>query len=192
MKNQKLIEALTEQTSELKALYLEKTEAWAKADFIKIENASKWEIEKWYSQFGIETRSQLIHNGTYVNDHQLPYMSDEQKAKMTTVQVPVKYGKEYRKAINAQYQAKRIASNGSEAFIAMEIKFATMHYEGSIAKLASRIAEKELDQDKLTLSSSRIAMNFETTITDGNKKVKAFTILACGEINKPHYRYLVK
>jgi hypothetical protein len=37
-----------------------------------------------------------------------------------------------------------------------------------------------------------VGVNFETTLSDGEKIVRAFTIVASGEIQKPHYRYLIK
>lgn len=66
------------------------------------------------------------------------------------------------------------------------------HYEQSIEKLAFRIAQKGLNQESLTVTTSHIGVNIETTLTDGIKTVRAFTIIASGEIQKPHYRYLVK
>jgi hypothetical protein len=35
-------------------------------------------------------------------------------------------------------------------------------------------------------------VNIDMTLTDGEKTVKAFTIIAEGQIQRPHYRYLVK
>ena len=35
-------------------------------------------------------------------------------------------------------------------------------------------------------------INIDTIISDGEKQVKAQTICAWGEIQRPHYRYLVK
>jgi hypothetical protein len=71
-------------------------------------------------------------------------------------------------------------------------KIAIEHYEFSIEKLAERIIKKGLNQDNLKIVTSHIGVNIETTINDGNKTVRAFTIIAEGEIQKPHYRYLVK
>ena len=61
-----------------------------------------------------------------------------------------------------------------------------------LKKLAFRIEQKGLNTDNLKLSSSHVGVNFETAITDGTKTVRAFTIIASGPVQRPHYRYLVK
>ena len=42
------------------------------------------------------------------------------------------------------------------------------------------------------MDSTYLDPNMSTIITDGKKVVRAFTIIASGAIQKPHYRYLVK
>ena len=71
-------------------------------------------------------------------------------------------------------------------------KDAIRHYNNSITRLALRIEKKELNQNNLKMVTSHIDVNITTTITDGEKTVKAWTIIASGEIQRPHYRYLVK
>jgi hypothetical protein len=86
-----------------------------------------------------------------------------------------------------------VNSNGKvEQHVNEMEKIAIEHYEFSIEKLAERIIKKGLNQDNLKIVTSHIGVNIETTINDGNKTVRAFTIIAEGEIQKPHYRYLVK
>ena len=62
----------------------------------------------------------------------------------------------------------------------------------SIEKLAKRIEKKGLNQENIRTITSHVGVNIETTLTDGNKTVRAFTIIAQGTIQKPHYRYLIK
>ena len=69
---------------------------------------------------------------------------------------------------------------------------AERHYEDSIIKLAARILKKELVIDNLKIKTAHIGVNIETTLTDGIKTVRAFTIIASGAIQRPHYRYLIK
>jgi hypothetical protein len=52
--------------------------------------------------------------------------------------------------------------------------------------------KKGLNEENLKVVTSHIGININTTISDGDKTVKAWTIIAEGEIQKPHYRYLVK
>lgn len=85
-----------------------------------------------------------------------------------------------------------IYRNEIEKFVANQIENAKKHYEQSIKKLAARVEKKELNVDLLKATTTHIGVNIDTTLTDGDKTVRAFTILAIGEINRPHYRYLIK
>jgi hypothetical protein len=87
---------------------------------------------------------------------------------------------------------RRIVEKGIEKFIADSKQEANEHYENSILKLSERIKGKELNKSSLEVKTSHIGVNIETTITDGTKTVRAFTIIAQGEIQRPHYRYLIK
>lgn len=89
-------------------------------------------------------------------------------------------------------QISKMTYEGLDVYVANAIKDAENHYENSIIKLALRIEKKELNIDLLKCTTSHIGRNINTTLTDGTKTVRAFTILAEGEIQKPHYRYLVK
>jgi hypothetical protein len=81
---------------------------------------------------------------------------------------------------------------GLKKFIIKEEKSAELHYSNSILKLSERIIKKGINVDKLEMITGVVGVNIETTLTDGEKTVKAWTIIAEGEIQKPHYRYLVK
>ena len=89
-------------------------------------------------------------------------------------------------------QGHKIIQGGVEKFIEKQTKEAEEHYENSILKLSAKIESKGLNLEKLEVKSGRVGINFETTLTDGEKVVRAFTIIAEGEIVKPHYRYLIK
>jgi hypothetical protein len=43
-----------------------------------------------------------------------------------------------------------------------------------------------------TVNSARVGVNFECIIKTVDITVKAWTIIAEGPINRPHYRYLIK
>jgi len=85
-----------------------------------------------------------------------------------------------------------IINSGVEKFLEKQVKEALEHYESSILKLSSKIEKKGLNIEKLEVKSGMVGVNFETTLSDGEKIVRAFTIVASGEIQKPHYRYLIK
>lgn len=101
-------------------------------------------------------------------------------------------GKRYRQARERVESARRYVTYGESAFIEREVRAAESHYQASIEKLALRIEKKGLNKSALRVKSARLEMNFETTISDGEQSVRAFTILAYGPIQRPHYRYLVK
>lgn len=79
-----------------------------------------------------------------------------------------------------------------EVFVPKMIENAEIHYLSSIEKLAYRIQAKQLNENNLCVKTSHIGVNIDTIITDGVKTVRAFTIIASGDIQKPHYRYLIK
>lgn len=83
-------------------------------------------------------------------------------------------------------------NKGLDAYVKNTHDLAELHYESSIHKLAARIQRKNLDLNNLTVVTSHIGVNIETTLTDGVQSVRAFTIIAEGEIQRPHYRYLIK
>jgi hypothetical protein len=80
----------------------------------------------------------------------------------------------------------------AEQYIGKEVKYAEMHYTNSIVKLADRISKKGLNMEVIEIKDASVGVNINTTITDGVKTVRAYTIVAEGEIQRPHYRYLIK
>lgn len=100
---------------------------------------------------------------------------------------------EHTKASFAAWQnIRRIIDKGETNFVKTSITDAEIHYTNSIEKLADRINKKGLDIANLKVKTSHVGVNIETVLTDGKKTVKAFTIIASGEIQRPHYRYLIK
>ena len=79
-----------------------------------------------------------------------------------------------------------------EEFTEIQVKKAEIHYSNSIEKLAFRIAKKGLNENNLKMSTTYFDPNISTIITDGEKTVSAYTIIASGRVQKPHYRYLIK
>ena len=168
--------ALLNQTADFKATFIEKSIAFAEKEFARAEIIAKWSKEDWCKYFGLEPR--ILQNPTGPSWIDFPNNFHNTKDAKTYLNLCAKY-------ITA-------ARGGSAAFIEKAIKSAEAHYTSSIEKLAFRITEKGLNIDSIKVSSGWVGINFECEITDGNKKVRAFTIIAEGEIQKPHYRYLIK
>jgi hypothetical protein len=171
-----LINLLKEQTVTLKEQYVQKTIDWANKDYQRYVEMKTWNEEKWAKHFGVETR--IANPGTsmeFITFDRRFYNSREYKV--------------YKNLQNTIHQA---LSLGLNKYIERAKSNAEMHYESSIIKLSDRILKKGLNEENLKLTTSHIGVNIETTITDGVKTVRAFTIIAEGEIQCPHYRYLVK
>jgi hypothetical protein len=158
-----LIELLKKETEALKVAYVEKSNEWAKKEFEYFTSLTEQEVKE--------------QRGYYEAKSNWP-------------------GWRHSKASNAFWgKVSNVKYNGLEAYLEKKHKEAAEHYEDSIVKLARRIVDKGLDTENLTLSteSNMQKGNISTTIKDGKGTVvRAFTILAWGEVNAPHYRYLIK
>jgi hypothetical protein len=171
-----LIELLKSHTEDLKNDYIKRCEEYAIKDFKQVEeflSEIPEEQEKFLDKFGIE----------YEVKGSLKYVSilnTRQNADL------------YRKTKEKINKYKSFISLGLDKNVADAKKYAILHYENSISKLASRIETKNLNVSKLEIIKSKIGLNLEMTLTDGIVTVRAWTIVAEGEIQRPHYRYLVK
>jgi hypothetical protein len=174
MKN--LINILTKETETLKVQYIVKTKEWARDQFDSIMEKSNWTNLQWCNYFGL---TQEIYN-------------EGRPSEFKSFPKGFYNSKQSREYSNLKDKLRKIIQIGVEEFMLGEDKKAILHYEGSIVKLANRIEKKDLNIDKLIVKTSHIGVNINTTLTDGEKTVNAFTIIASGEIQKPHYRYLVK
>lgn len=168
-----LVEKLLFETQELKQQFLDRTEKYCHNYFKVCSERTRWSTIEWCQYFNIEPR--------YTNAFSSP--------SFPTGFYNTKNSKKYSKLVYEYFLINRF---GFEKFLEKELKSAEIHYKNSIEKLALRIAKKELNEENLTLNSSRIGVNFETIITDGKKSVRAWTIIAEGAIQRPHYRYLIK
>lgn len=172
----KLIEILKSETSSLKTQYIEKRLDWAKKYFSACMERRAWNEEQWAKYLGVPTAPCNVGTPSEFISFAKGFHNSAAS-------------KRYH---NLRNDGFRLFSNGLENFLLKEQKSATTHYEESIKKLADRIAKKGLEIDNLTVITSHIGVNINTTLTDGNKTVRAFTIIAEGEIQCPHYRYVIK
>ena len=169
-----LINKLTTLMQPLRDIYVAQCREWAKKDFNKALEMAAWSYEKWKELYGVPTgynERVLQPDGTRIT-----------KPAITLS----KQGHRLRQA------AAVTVSKGLDYSVVQAEKFANLHFENSTEKLASRILKKGLVEEGISITSSKIGVNIEAVITDGNKTVRAWTIIAEGEIQKPHYRYLVK
>jgi len=172
-----LVDLLLNETTSLKEQYLAKISRWATDEYHRIVNRVLWKEADWCHYLNIEPV--LVNKGTTSEFLSFPrefYRS----------------GKPYSKWCRLRNEANRVSKMTESQFVETQVKAAETHYFNSITKLASRIESKELDIQNLKMETSHLGANIDTIITDGIKTVRAFTIIASGAVQKPHYRYLIK
>jgi hypothetical protein len=173
---QKLIEILKSETETLRVQYLEKTKEWATNYYNVCKQRKNWKEVQWCKFFGLTPEIKNQNTNMQLLGYPKGFYNTEKS----------------RELHRYQNEIHRTLTLGLEKYIEKELKYAEMHYESSIIKLADRIDKKGLKQDKITVVTSHIGVNINTTLTDGEKTVREFTIIAEGEIQRPHYRYLIK
>jgi len=149
---QGLIQVLREQTDDLKVLFLEKTEAYARNQFAWaqefLQTAKDWNFEKRKGNLKDISRATMIWR------------------------------------------------TGEEKLIERELKLANLHYENSLLKLVDRLTKKGLTDTNFKILAKSLEINFELVLEHEVKSnriiTRCWTIIAGGEIQRPHYRYLVK
>ncbi len=176
MENSNLVKVLLKETEIVKIEYLEKIEKWSRQDFERYVKMSKYKEVDWCGYLGLEPRPVNVGSSTEF----LSFPKDFWNTKAS---------KTYD---NLRSKSIRISRVGVDSYVAKSLKDAESHYETSIDKLANRIVKKGLNESKLVSETARVGVNIETVLTDGEKTVKAWTIIASGEVQKPHYRYLIK
>ena len=189
-----LIKSLKDNSKDLKVTYLVKTEEWAnttidrrnewKNTYKEYISLMVWEQEHRYVEENEKYVYPYREDGKYINE-QLGV--DMGMYSVNSSGIMKKYVSDYYKV----YTSPASFFN-REKFIEKSLNNAEDHYQSSIIKLAYRIVAKGLDINNLQFTNSHVGINIDTIITDGVNQVKAQTICAWGEIQRPHYRYLVK
>lgn len=158
-----LYNKLKTETQTLLEQYIEKTKSYCVNRFKQMEEMNKWTYEKWVE----------VHGITFT-------IGGKQQRTLS------KSGHRLR---NESYS---VVSKGFDKFQEREIKKANLHYEGSLLKLVDRLVKKGVT-DNFELINSSLGVNFEILIKHPDGKfTRAWTIIAEGEIQRPHYRFLVK
>jgi len=179
--NSDLVSILTKETQSLKIQYIEKTKQYAEKKFNWANTLWLSSITDRYDRFGIKWEMKRTPNyGSNGPSH------IEKPTPLTD------QNEEHKIMWDALDEAKKIYMMGLSVYVQKQITIAERHYENSILKLAHRIETKGLDISKLSTVTSHVGVNIETILTDGKITVKAWTIIAEGPIQQPHYRYLVK
>lgn len=178
MKN--LIKQLQEQTESLRVQFIVMMGEYADGEFDRQSERADWNYKQWAEFLGVgyEYKGESS-KGPWYEFTKVDGVSFYNHKKSVTFD-------------NALTKATRIKNSGRSAFVNKAMANAEAHYQHSIEKLAFRIDQKNLNQEKIEMITSHMDVNIETIITDGEKTVKAWTIIASGPVQKPHYRYLIK
>lgn len=174
-----LLETLTQNTQDLKKEYLEQTEKWAGEEFDRLIQVLKWNEVRWCKYFGLTPRK--CNEGTGMAFLGMPdnFYNTRNARKMDSMKT----------------KANRLHKMGKDEFINQQRQAAELHYQDSLLKLVGRLVKKGIPDKNvngLSMKKSRIGINIELVISIGGISVRAWTIVASGPIQRPHYRYLVK
>lgn len=153
---------LLDRTSELKKTYLEWTEKWAGEEV----------------QRNIARKARYSEKYRGLNMDGIRAMTEMEK--------------------KAYYREQRFVWDSSPyifdvaEFTKRALYDAVKHYESNIELLAYRLVNKNMAPVDTVISHSSIGVNIDLWMTNNSDSVHAWTIVASGPIQRPHYRYLVK
>jgi len=148
----------------------------------KIATATASAHQDYLEQMQRWAEAQFQHSIEFYNRYMSGYFSTSQVTPRERYQAEKDY---YNKHLP-------IIRKGLDAYIKKELKLAEAHYFAAVEKLAMVIIKKGLNVEKLSIEQCRVGVNLEVIISDGNQTIHAFTIIASGPIQRPHYRYLIK
>lgn len=179
-----LLETLTENTQDLKKEYFEMTRKFANERFDVMVERNTWTVAQWAKYLGVKT--------DIANKH---LMDINPKMCFETFERGFYNTKKAREYDARKNEARRIVEKGRQAEIDYELNKAQLHYEGSLRKLVDRLRTKGVPETvgkQIEIIKAKVGINLEIHIKFNNITVRAWTIVASGPIQRPHYRYLVK
>lgn len=188
-----LLQALTQNTQDLKKEYIEQTKKWAGNHFDFIVDKLSWNEVKWCEYFRLTPRL-----ANYRGTEEIVYDPKRKLEHMQFWTMPENFynTRQAREKDRMQSEARSAERKGKDQYIAEAVVRAERHYKDSLDKLVDRLAKKGVsDQNAkgdLSIKKAKVGINLEMFITVGDITAKAWTIVASGAVQRPHYRYLVK
>lgn len=167
-------EILIEQTKDLKTTYLEWTEKWAGEQVVRnIERRYAFnELNRSEKAWSMQRRRKYEKEGLWTKETAREYDRFYQEQKFF-------------------YESPAYFFNHDE-FLVKALQQAEDHYFSGIAKISQRLVYKNMTPKETKILYGRVKVNIELTFVNDKSMVKAWTIIASGPIQRPHYRYLVK
>lgn len=186
-----LIEALTESTQDLKVKYIAQVKQWAKDQFKRDLECLNWNEIKWCEYFNLTPRLANYRGEPITYDPKRKLVGSE----FWTLPDGFYNTKNYSKMDRMRNAARNAERVGVDVYVKKEVAKGESHYKYSIEKLAERLVKKGIANDRgadVKIESGWVGVNLELVITVDKIRVKAWTIVAEGIVQRPHYRYLVK
>jgi hypothetical protein len=164
----KLYKGLKRETKTFKKTYLERTKNYIVEHFNHVIDTHKdFDNKKWLEVYGSNVKS-----GRY------------------SYRVITPQGRKLRQQFTDFIKINETKTEYNR-YVKEEVKKYSNDFDNKLIKLASRLEGKGFNT-KIKVTSEHVGVNFNCWVTDGTNSVQAYTIIAEGPIQRPHYRYLIK
>lgn len=164
----KLYKGLKRETKTFKKTYLERIKNYIVEHFNHIINTHKdFDNKKWLEVYGRNFNAERYF-----------------------YRVITDKGKKLRKQFDDFIKINETKTKYNK-YIKEEVKKYSDDFDNKLIKLASRLEGKGFNT-KIKVTSEHVGVNFNCWVTDGTNSAHAYTIIAEGPIQRPHYRYLIK
>ena len=164
----KLYKGLKRETKTFKKTYLERTKNYIVEHFNHVIDTHKdFDNKKWLEVYGSNVKS-----GRY------------------SYRVITPHGRKLRQQFTDFIKINETKTEYNR-YVKEEVKKYSNDFDNKLIKLASRLEGKGFNT-KIKVTSEHVGVNFNCWVTDGTNSVQAYTIIAEGPIQRPHYRYLIK
>lgn len=175
-----LLASLTEQTKDFKAKHLDEVEEWAKAE--AAHNRERKARYKWMmTQETMDNYKKRLAEDNN-NAKTIAFLKKEIENGFVVTQEVMNHETRWAHSTRAETdEAKMIKQCRKQA---------KQNFELGLVKMVDRIHKKGMIADQCVISNIKMDVNIRATVTDGNKEVNLYTIIASGPIQRPHYRYL--
>ena len=164
-------------TEELKVAYLKSVEVQAVRHYEVCLVRKQWKEVDWCRYFNITPRVANEGTGSEFLSFPTNFYNTDNARRLRRMQDDV-------------YRTLRLTQ---EQYVAKQHQLGLDHYHSSIDKLLLRLNKKGITEEtKINIINGSVGINMNLMIEHDGKITRAWTIVAEGEVNITHYRYLVK
>jgi ribosome-associated translation inhibitor RaiA len=182
-------------TNDFKNSYMEICENWYNTEFhknIEFIEEFKNECEPHVDKYGKINRDL---------DFNIRWKLEQMNKKFQNIDGDIHYCARLLKSTPEKFDTRMFASFDQiqtkietlkSTWIAKQMKKTSKSFDQSLLKITGAIAQSQMNVDAMEIRQIQINNGIDITLVDGEKCIHAFTIIAMGEIVKPHYRFLIK